>query len=143
MTNGIATKLLSAILVRDLALCTSFICWLQKSKNFLMRLDCYLVPISDGSGFIKLWVWVSQCGEIQDFYIIQILREINFGESRGSETAVFAISRALRYANLVNSSLQKVQKFKKSKFRASRCVKMADFALLESPNYSGFHVKSD
>ena len=85
MTNGIATKLLSAILVRDLALCTSFICWLQKSKNFLMRLDCYLVPISDGSGFIKLWVWVSQCGEIQDFYIIQILREINFGEYRSSQ----------------------------------------------------------
>ena len=46
-----------------------------------------------------------------DFSVIQILREINFGESRSSKTAVFAILGALNFVNLVHFSLQKVQKF--------------------------------
>ena len=65
-----------------------------------------------------------------DFSIIQILREINFGEFKGSIIVVFAIIGALNY---VDFALQKVQKFTKSKFRAFKCVKMADFALLISP----------
>ena len=54
---------------------------------------------------------------------MQILREINF-----------AISGALNFVDLVNFSLQKVQKFikKKSQYRASKCAEMADFALQES-----------
>ena len=46
--------------------------------------------------------------KFHDFSVTQILREINFGESRSSENAVFAIHWA---QNLVNFSLQKVQKF--------------------------------
>ena len=48
------------------------------------------------------------------FFVIQILCEINFGESRSSETAVLAILGALYFANLIDFSLQKVQKFIKS-----------------------------
>jgi len=59
--------------------------------------------------------------KFQDFSFTEILREINFGEARNSKIAVFAILRAVK-----NSS--------KFKFRASECVKMANFALLESPN---------
>ena len=62
-----------------------------------MRLDCYLVPISDGSGFIKLWVWVSQCGEIQYFYTIQILREINFRYSGIAKSAILTHLEALNF----------------------------------------------
>ena len=44
----------------------------------------------------------------------------------------FAILRALNFVILVNFSLQKVQKLK---IKASKCVKLADFALLESPKF--------
>ena len=70
-------------------------------------------------------------GKFQKFSLIQILREINFGGSRSSKTAAFAIFGALSCVFLVHFSLQKVQKSKKS-FRASKCVKMVDFALQES-----------
>ena len=75
--------------------------------------------------------------KFQDFlkcHVTHILCEINFEETRSPKTAFFAILGALNIVTLVNFILQKVQKFKKSKFRASKCVKMADFALLESPN---------
>ena len=68
--------------------------------------------------------------KLQDYSVIQILREINFGDSRSSKTAIFAILGAPNFVNLVNFSLQKVQKSIESKFKASKCVKMSDFALL-------------
>ena len=40
-----------------------------------------------------------------------ILREINFIESRNAKTAIFAVLEALNFANLVNCSLEKEQKF--------------------------------
>ena len=71
--------------------------------------------------------------KIENFPDTQILREINFEESRSAETAIFAIFRALNSVDLVNSSLQKVQTSVNSKFRASKRVKMADFSLQEFP----------
>ena len=47
--------------------------------------------------------------KFQDFSVIQILREINFRESRSAKSAVYAISGALNFVDLVYSSLQKVQ----------------------------------
>ena len=52
---------------------------------------------------------------LSGFSVTQILREINFGESRSSKTAVFAIFGALNLVNLVNFSLQKVQQYIKVK----------------------------
>ena len=49
----------------------------------------------------------------QDFSIIQILHEINFGESRSCKKAVFVIFGALSFVNLDIFSLQKLQKFTK------------------------------
>ena len=71
--------------------------------------------------------------KFQELSVAQILREIDFGEPRGSKTGVFAILRVLKFANLVDLNLQKLQKFMKIKIRASQCVKMADFGLQESP----------
>jgi len=48
-------------------------------------------------------------GKFHDFSVIQILREINLGESRSSKTAVFAIFWALKMIRLVDFKLQKVQ----------------------------------
>ena len=45
------------------------------------------------------------------FPITQILREIYYGEFQNSKTAVFAYFEALDFVDLVNFSLQKVQKF--------------------------------
>ena len=45
--------------------------------------------------------------KFQDFPIIQILREINFGELRSSKTAVIAILEAQKMIHLVGSSLEK------------------------------------
>ena len=46
------------------------------------------------------------------FSITQILREINFGESRSAKSAVFAILGAMNFVHLV-----KVQKFIETKIQ--------------------------
>ena len=56
--------------------------------------------------------------KFHDFSIAQILREINFGESRSSKTAVFAILGAVNFVDLVKFSLQKVQKFIRIKIQS-------------------------
>ena len=52
--------------------------------------------------------------KFNDSSITQILREINFGESRRSNTSIFTIFGALNFVDLVNLRLQKVQKFIKN-----------------------------
>ena len=61
-----------------------------------------------------------------------ILRDINFEDCRSAKSAVFAILGAVNFVHLVIFSFQKVQKLMKTKFIASKWVKMADFALQES-----------
>ena len=56
--------------------------------------------------------------KFHDFYVTQILREINFEESWSCKTAVFVILGALKMINLVNFNLQKVQKFIKLKIQS-------------------------
>ena len=56
--------------------------------------------------------------KVQDFPVTQILREINSGEFRSSETAVFAFFGALDFVDLVDFSLQKVQKCTKIKLQS-------------------------
>ena len=51
--------------------------------------------------------------KFQDFCITEILREINFEDSRSAKSAVFAILQAGNFVPLVNFSLQKVPKFLK------------------------------
>ena len=59
---------------------------------------------------------VTRCGFFRFFCHSddQILREINFGDSRSSRFNVFAILGVRNLVNLVNFSLQKVQKFIKN-----------------------------
>ena len=69
--------------------------------------------------------------KLQDFSVTQILREINLGESRSSKTAVFAIFWGSEFCSLGGFQPTKIAKIhEKSNFRASKCVEMADFALL-------------
>ena len=69
-----------------------------------------------------------------DFFITQILLEISFEGSRPAKNAVFTILGALNFVDLMNFSLQKVLKCLKVKIQSlAKSVKMADFALLESP----------
>ena len=42
-----------------------------------------------------IWVLIT-VWKLKDFSVIQILREINFGQSRSSKTAIFAILGALK-----------------------------------------------
>ena len=56
--------------------------------------------------------------EISRFYITEILREINFVDSRNTKTAVFANLGAVNFVHLVNFNLQKVQKFTKMKIQS-------------------------
>ena len=60
---------------------------------------------------------IAQCG-FWDFSITQILREINFVESRSSKMLLFAILGALSFVNLENFSLQKVKNFMKFKMNS-------------------------
>ena len=72
--------------------------------------------------------------EIARFSITQILREINFGDFRSAKTAIFAIFGAVSFVNLAKYQPSKRAKISsKLKFRASENVKMAYFALLQSP----------
>ena len=75
--------------------------------------------------FFTLW-----CGNFR-ILVTQFLREIKFGVSRSSKNAVLAILRAVKIVDLVNSAFKKCKNPSKSKFRASECVKMANFALQE------------
>ena len=52
--------------------------------------------------FVQHTVW-----KFQDFCITEILRQINFVDSRSAKTAVFAILRAVNFVHLVNFNLQK------------------------------------
>ena len=59
--------------------------------------------------------------KLQNFSVTQILREmreINFGESKSAETAIFAIFGALNSVDLVNFCLRKVQKSIKMKIQS-------------------------
>ena len=72
--------------------------------------------------------------KFHDFSVTQILREINFGASRNFKTGVFAILEALNFVNLVTFSMPKTAKIHKNQnSEASKCVKIAYFALLEPP----------
>ena len=50
--------------------------------------------------------------KFQDFSATQILREINFEDSRSAKIAVFAILGALKFVTLANLKLQELQKVK-------------------------------
>ena len=71
--------------------------------------------------------------KILNFRTIQILQEINFVDSRSVKTAILVILWALKSVDLLNFSLQKVQKFIKIKFKTCKSVKLAYFELLKSP----------
>ena len=56
--------------------------------------------------------------KFQDFGITEILREINFVDSRSAKTTIFAILGAVNFVHLGNFSLQKVQKSIKIKIQS-------------------------
>ena len=77
---------------------------LKYSIVYIMGKTC---PIENCiQGMLDSTVW-----KLQNFFVIQILREIKFGESRSSKTAILANFGALNFVGLVKFSLQKVQKF--------------------------------
>ena len=77
--------------------------------------------------------WCASMWKNQDLSVTQILREINFQDSTSAKSA-FAILGALKIVDLVNFSLQRMQKFTKNQNSQSlQMCEMADFALLESP----------
>ena len=53
--------------------------------------------------------------KFQDISITQILREINFEDSRSAKSNIFAILGALTFVNVVDFSLQNVQIFRRLK----------------------------
>ena len=75
-------------------------------------LEAKMHKIAESRGFTKFMVW-----KFQDISVIQILREINFGQFRSSYTDGFAIFGALNFVNLVNFILQKAQNFIKIKIQ--------------------------
>ena len=68
----------------------------------------------------KLGQWTSETTMWKSaaFSVIQILREIKFGEFERFENEVFAILEDLNLVKLVNTSLQKGQKFIKIKIQS-------------------------
>ena len=61
---------------------------------------------------------MSTVWKFQDFSITQILREINYWDSRIAKTDIFAILEAVNFVNLLNISLQKGPKWIKIKIQS-------------------------
>ena len=76
--------------------------------HFIYHIKINRSDFKNNIAILLITVW-----QFQDFSVIQIFREINFGESINPKNAVFAILGALYFDNLVNFSLQKVLKFMK------------------------------
>ena len=82
-------------------------------RYFLYKLSLIIYKLYIHIQPFYLTVW-----KFHDFSITQILREINFGDSWSCKTAVFAIYGALNFVNLVCFTLQKMQKFIKTKIQS-------------------------
>jgi len=64
-------------------------------------LEAKMHKIAESRGFAKFTVW-----KFQDISVIQILREINFGESKNFKTAVFVIFAIFGFLQFVNISFR-------------------------------------
>ena len=72
---------------------------------------------TENCSFLKIYPFrsfKSKMWNSQNFSVIQILREINFGECIGSR---FCNLQALTFVAFANSSLKKVQKFTRIKIQ--------------------------
>ena len=89
---------------------------LRSERDTLYDSTISTLPISNGNlpkhkSYLTLdeirniQVHISQCGNLRNFFVVQILREINFGESINSKTGEFSISGSLNFVDLVDSSL--------------------------------------
>ena len=88
-------------------------------KSWTKNIQC---PKSTQSIFLNT-VW-----KLHDFSITQILREINFGDSRSAKSAILTHSEALNFC-----TFWKLKFTKSTKFRAPKIAKMAVSELLVSP----------
>ena len=66
--------------------------------------------------------------KFQDFFVIQILCEINFVNSRSSKTVIFAILEALNLDHDEFLQFLKAEIYQISKFRAPKIAKNGSFA---------------
>ena len=71
--------------------------------------------------------------KFHDFSITQIFREIDFWDSTSARSAIWTDLKALNFDFYAFLHPLKAEIRQKLKFRASKCVKITDFALLESP----------
>ena len=77
----------------------------KKKKNSENCYFCQFGHFHNMEIVAKMWRKKGTVLKIQDFSVIQILREINFDGFRSSKTAVLAILKALNFVDLVNISL--------------------------------------
>ena len=71
--------------------------------------------------------------KFKDFFVIQILREINFGESRRSKADFLAIWGSLNFDNMVNFSLVEKQKFTEIKIQSLKMCENGRFCTSSIP----------
>ena len=82
-------------------------------SDWALTKNCKSIQIFREKNLFFSTVW-----KFQVFSVVQILCEINIGNTRSCETAFFAIFEALNFVNLVDFSLQKVQKLIKIKIQS-------------------------
>ena len=73
-------------------------------------------------------VWI-----FHDFYITQILREINFGDSTSAKSPILAHLEALKLDFYEFLHFLKAEMYQLIRFRASKMAKIAVLELLDSP----------
>ena len=110
-------------------------------KNCFIEKNPVLRISSSNHSIIELGRYATVC-KFHDFSVTQILREINFWESRRSKNVVFAIYRVLNFVNLVNCSLSKSAKI--HKIQNSEPPNVLKWQILHFQNpLNWFHVKSE
>ena len=77
----------------------------------------------------KKWDFWIHSVEIREHFVTWILREIDIWKS----TQSVEISGSFRRSFFRTLHFEKTEIYQKSKYKASKCLKMADFALLEYP----------
>ena len=70
--------------------------------------------------------------KIQDFSATPTLLEFNFGHFEAQKTAILTIRAAMNFEFLGNFNISSVNFFQRSKFKASKMIKMAIFDFLKS-----------
>ena len=105
----------SSNIIQQFEICAKVMVTTRDKSVMEVTSNAKVMTLSSGFSLNESLEVLCTMWKFQDFCITQILREINFVDSRCAKTAILG---AVNFVHLVNFSLQKVQKFIKIKIQS-------------------------